>query len=153
MKFLELKIPPLLLMCFFAVIMWLSKDISTPIILSSQLTIIMTLVFLFAGLFVIVAGVVAFKKANTTVDPTKPQSSATLVDSGIYRVTRNPMYLGFSCWLMALCFYTANPILIGFVVLFVLYLEQFQITPEERALEQLFGQPYLDYCQQVRRWI
>ncbi|OKY25154.1 isoprenylcysteine carboxylmethyltransferase family protein [Thalassotalea sp. PP2-459] len=153
MKFLELKIPPVLLMMIFAAIMWLSKDISTPMILSSQLTIIMTLLFCFLGTIVVAAGVIAFKKAKTTVDPTKPESSASLVSSGVYQYTRNPMYLGFSCWLMALCFYAANPLLIGFVVLFIFYLDTFQISPEERMLEKLFGQAYLDYCQQVRRWI
>ncbi|WP_286233991.1 methyltransferase family protein [Thalassotalea sediminis] len=132
---------------------WLSKDATTPIEIPLWFKLVLTSFFLISGTFVCIAGVIAFRKANTTVDPTKPETSARLVNSGVYQYTRNPMYLGFSCWLIALCLYTANLLLLLFVVLFILYITYFQIKPEERILKHLFGQPYLDYCQQVRRWI
>jgi protein-S-isoprenylcysteine O-methyltransferase Ste14 len=105
------------------------------------------------GIAVCALGVREFKRARTTVNPTKPQSSSALVKSRIYRRTRNPMYLGFLLILMGLAILAAN--LVAFLTLpaFVLYLNQFQIKPEERALTSLFGDEFKAYRSSVRRWI
>lgn len=99
------------------------------------------------------SGVISFKKSNTSVDPTKPESADTLVSSGIYRVSRNPMYLSLVFLLIAMVLYLESLWSIIVVCLFVVYMNRFQIIPEERAMIKLFGNEYVDYMQRVRRWI
>ena len=105
------------------------------------------------GLSVAATGVLSFRMAETTVNPMKPDSSSALVVSGIYRWTRNPMYLGFLCILIGWGIFLSNAA--AFLVLpgFVLYLNRFQIEPEEQALTRLFGETFLTYRSRVRRWI
>ena len=105
------------------------------------------------GLSVAATGVLSFRMAETTVNPMKPDSSSALVVSGIYRWTRNPMYLGFLCILIGWGIFLSNAA--AFLVLpgFVFYLNRFQIEPEEQALTRLFGETFLTYRSRVRRWI
>jgi protein-S-isoprenylcysteine O-methyltransferase Ste14 len=106
-----------------------------------------------AGALVAILGVVSFKRAKTTVNPMKPESSSTLVVSGIYRVTRNPMYLGFLLILLGWGAWLSNALSIALVAAFVLYMDLFQIRPEERALESRFGPEFVAYKGRVRRWV
>jgi protein-S-isoprenylcysteine O-methyltransferase Ste14 len=108
---------------------------------------------LLAGTSVAIAGVLEFRRARTTVDPRYPESSTAIVTSGIYRWTRNPMYLGFLLWLLAGSALLANPLTLAGPVAFVAYMNRFQIRPEERALAARFGSPYESYLARVRRWI
>ncbi len=105
------------------------------------------------GITVAGLGVWSFRMAKTTVNPMKPDSSSALVVTGIYRLTRNPMYLGLLWILLGWGIFLSNAP--AFVVLpgFILYMNRFQIEPEERALTRLFGQAFLEYRAQVRRWI
>lgn len=98
-------------------------------------------------------GVVCFRQARTTVNPMKPDASSSLVQSGIYRVTRNPMYLGFLFWLMGWAVFLGHLTTFVFLPLFVLYMNAFQIRPEERALSRLFGREFEAYQRKVRRWL
>ncbi|KWT65470.1 putative protein-S-isoprenylcysteine methyltransferase [Comamonas testosteroni] len=100
-----------------------------------------------------IAGVWSFQRARTTVNPITPAASTTLVVSGIYRVTRNPMYLGFALLLLALAMYWGKLSGLLLVPLFMTYLQHFQIRPEERALQARFGALFAAYCRQVRRWL
>ncbi len=105
------------------------------------------------GVAIAGTGILSFRMAKTTVNPMKPDSASALVVTGIYRLTRNPMYLGFLWillgWGIVLFHALAFLILPGFV----LYMNRFQIEPEERALTTLFGQAFVDYRSRVRRWI
>ena len=105
------------------------------------------------GIAVALAGVLAFRRANTTVDPRVPQQSASLVIVGIYRYSRNPMYLGFLLLLAAYACYLQSWLAWALLPLFVLYMNQFQIKPEEHHLLQKFGSAYQAYLTKVRRWI
>ena len=98
-------------------------------------------------------GVIEFRRAKTTVDPTKPDSASSLVRTGIYRRTRNPMYLGFLLILTGCAAALAN--LTSFLILpaFVVYMNRFQIKPEERALASIFGDDFKAYYSEARRWI
>ena len=98
-------------------------------------------------------GVIEFRRAKTTVDPTKPDTASSLVRTGIYRRTRNPMYLGFLLILVGWATAMAN--VLSFLVLpgFVIYMNRFQIKPEERALALIFGEDFKAYCVGARRWI
>lgn len=95
----------------------------------------------------------SFRKARTTVNPLKPETASALVSSGVYRYTRNPMYLGFAIVLIAWSIFLAWPPALLGVLGFVMYMNIFQIGPEERALASLFGREFTQYCSQVRRWL
>lgn len=106
-----------------------------------------------AGTLCAALGVLAFRRAGTTVDPRVPEQSAILVTSGIYRVSRNPMYLGFLCMLCGWAACLGSVFSLVGVVLFVLYMNRFQIATEERYMQEKFGAVYLRYKTQVRRWL
>ena len=99
------------------------------------------------------AGIWVFRKAKTTVNPMAPQRSAKLVASGVYRITRNPMYLGLVLILLGLALYLASPWALLGPLAFAAYITRFQILPEERVLSARFGAAYTAYCTQVRRWL
>ena len=105
------------------------------------------------GVLVSLSGVFHFWRARTTVNPLKPESASALVSGGVYRFTRNPMYLGMAAALVAWGLYLGNLAALVLVALFVAYLNRFQIAPEERALEARFGGEFLAYRRRVRRWI
>ncbi|HHT7855308.1 methyltransferase family protein [Pasteurella multocida] len=94
-----------------------------------------------------------FWQAKTTVDPIRLENSSALVVSGIYQFSRNPMYLSLALLLLAWGLWLASLSAVLFLVVFVFCITQFQIKPEERQLEKLFGDAYLDYKQKVRRWL
>jgi protein-S-isoprenylcysteine O-methyltransferase Ste14 len=100
-----------------------------------------------------VAGVVAFRRHETTVNPFTPNQTSLLVASGIYRFTRNPMYLGFLLVLAGWNLYLANWVAALLLPVFVVYMNRFQIQPEERALREKFGQSFIEYVSAVPRWL
>lgn len=110
------------------------------------------LVFLL-GLACALAGVIGFRRAATTVNPTAPEQSSAIVQSGIYQYSRNPMYLGFlmalAAWALLLSHIVAFLLLPGFIA----YMNRFQILPEERALLGKFGADFSAYKTSVRRWL
>lgn len=99
------------------------------------------------------AGKIAFGRAKTTINPLRPANASSLVTSGIYRFTRNPMYLGLLFVLVAWALYLSSALAFVGPYLFVLYIRRFQIAPEERVLAAKFGDAYSDYTSQVRRWL
>ena len=105
------------------------------------------------GLVVALLGFRAFGEAKTTVNPVKIETASSLVTTGVYRYTRNPMYVGLASLLVAWAIYLAAPLTLLGPLAFVLYITRFQIIPEERALSRIFGRPYDDYRAMVRRWI
>ena len=153
MKALELKIPPVVLVILFAVAMWLLAQWVPSVVLPLSWRQLFAGSFAVAGVSIALAGVLAFRRANTTVDPRMPQQSSSLVIRGIYRHSRNPMYVGFLSLLAALACYLMNAAAFALLPLFVLYMNRFQIVPEERFLLQKFGADYQAYCERVRRWL
>ena len=105
------------------------------------------------GLMVEAAGVLSFRRARTTVNPFAPERTVNIVSSGIYRLSRNPMYLGMACILTGWAVWLWQVQAVLGVVLFVAWITRFQIIPEERVLTQKFGTEYRQYRQQVRRWV
>jgi protein-S-isoprenylcysteine O-methyltransferase Ste14 len=105
------------------------------------------------GLAIDVAGVLSFRRARTTINPLKPANSSALVTSGVYRLTRNPMYLGMAVLLTAWSAWLGTPWALPGVVAFVAYITRFQILPEERVLAGRFGAEFATYRARVRRWI
>jgi protein-S-isoprenylcysteine O-methyltransferase Ste14 len=82
-----------------------------------------------------------------------PENASALVTYGIYRLSRNPMYCGMAALLLAWAAYLQSPLSVLGIAVFVLYITQFQIKPEERTLEKLFGDAFLRYKSSVRRWL
>ena len=98
-------------------------------------------------------GLLAFRRSRTTINPMKPSKASALVTGGVYRVTRNPMYVGLALLLAAWAVHLS--MLWPFIgpVLFVIYMNRFQIGPEERVMRGKFGEEYAAYAARVRRWL
>lgn len=149
MDWLEHRIPPPLVAIISGLLMWLAVRPIAP--LSGRLWLALLVVL--AGAAVCLAGVASFRHARTTVNPLKPESASSLVVAGIYRHTRNPMYLGFAIILLGWCVFLGSALAVLGVAAFVLYIGRFQIRPEERALRELFGAEFEAFCGRVRRWV
>lgn len=93
-----------------------------------------------------------FLVSKTTVDPTNPQKTTKLVTNGVYAITRNPMYLAMLLLLLGFGLHLGNAFNVLLAAGFVGYMNHFQIIPEERALQTIFGKEYQHYCAKVRRW-
>ncbi len=147
------KIPPPIVTLVFIIISFgiseLWPSISFGNVLPSQLPI---LVIIIAAIIMIWA-VIAFRRAKTTVNPLQPEKASSLVTSGIFSLSRNPMYLGMLLILIAAVLQFANALNIVTVGLFTLYMNIFQIKPEEDVLTTLFGDEFKAYCRKTRRWI
>ncbi|KPA98057.1 methyltransferase family protein [Pseudomonas asplenii] len=148
------RIPPPLVATLFGLLAWLAaRHLPGTLALAIEWRVGLALVVLLAGVATCLAGVFSFRRARTTVNPLRPETASALVRSGIYRYTRNPMYLGFATVLVAWCIFLAWPPALLGVLGFVLYMNRFQIGPEERALAGLFGRDFTQYCSEVRRWL
>lgn len=147
------KVPPALVAAAAALLMWAFSALAPTVelALSSKATL--------SGLAVVTAavfglgGVISFIRAHTTVNPHRPERASTLVTSGIFRVTRNPMYLALALALTALAVWIGFPWSLIGVAAFVVYIDRFQIRPEERVLTARFGDEYRKYQARVRRWL
>jgi len=105
------------------------------------------------GLSSAIMGVRQFKKAQTTPNPKEIDKATSLVTSGIYRYTRNPMYLGLTLILLGWALYLSHFLTFILIPIFMVYITRFQIQPEERMLAKKFAQAYQNYRSKVRRWI
>lgn len=150
---LELKVPPVAVALLIAVAMWWMSLVSPPYILPVFLRAGVAGALAIAGVLISVAGVESFRQVRTTVNPTRPGSTSVLVTSGIYSLTRNPMYLGFLLILLGWGAFLASVLAFAGAVIFVLYMNRFQIRPEEQAMSTLFGEQYDAYRSEVRRWL
>lgn len=148
------KIPPPIVTLIAILLAYLSRDYIFILYLHPFLQSTLPLLFLVAGFIIIFLANKEFKKYETTVNPLKPEMSTTLVTGGVFKYTRNPMYLGLTLILLAACFYFNS--FLGIIIyfpLFVCYITIFQILPEEDALKKLYNEEYMKYCSNVRRWI
>ena len=153
MQWLELKIPPLLVWLVFAGVMLAVAHFATGLSfpLSARPALALPLVAL--GIAVALSGVVAFRSKRTTVSPLTPSACSSVVSSGVYRLSRNPMYLGFFLALVGWALYLSNAAAVLLLPAFVAYMTQYQIKPEERALLAKFGAEFAEYMARVRRWV
>ncbi len=153
MKYLELKIPPVITTIIFIGLMTLAAKLSPIVKFVFPQQELISMLISIAGIACIALAVIGFNKAKTTVNPTKPDDSSAIVSSGIYKFSRNPMYLGM---LLILLGYAVNAAALSCYLLlvgFILFMNQYQIKPEERLLSAKFGNEYTNYLTQVRRWI
>lgn len=152
MRTLERKIPPAALVLLFTALMWLvSTSEALTVAIPRRTTI--AAIFWSAGFAIIFGGLLEFRRAKTTVNPITPEATTALVTSGFYRFTRNPMYLGFLFALIGWAVFLSHLWAFALLPFFVLYMNRFQIEPEERALSAKFGEQFNEYRQSVRRWL
>lgn len=152
MNSLELKIPPPAVALLFCAAMW-ALSLGPPFFeVSLVIRAVVAIAIACVGGVLSVAGAIRFRQAKTTANPMKPQAASSLVTTGIFKATRNPMYLGLLFvvigWAAFLCSLWS---LVG-PIAFALYITRFQIQPEERVLAGLFGAEYTAYQSRVRRW-
>ena len=145
---LDTKIPPPIVTLIILTIIYLFEikeyELNTKLISITIFSI--GLVFIFSAVF-------QFIRIKTTVNPTKPHKTTTLVITGTYKITRNPMYLGMLLIIISFAFYKASIISLILIPLFIFYINKFQIEPEEFEMRKKFGKEYEDYCKKVDRWI
>ena len=145
------KIPPPIVTLFFGLCIYFSKEYFLEFNL--KFLTLLSYISYFAGLSILVLAVRLFKKQSTTVNPIKIENASSLVTSGVFKYSRNPMYLGMAMILfgLALMFNLIGGII--FTLLFTIYITKFQIRPEEEVMERFFGADFLKYKQNVRMWL
>jgi protein-S-isoprenylcysteine O-methyltransferase Ste14 len=150
---LDTRIPPPLVGLIMGAVAWLASSASAPTSIPFPVRLAAAIALVLVGLALAGAGARTVRRAHSTLNPVKPETATALVTHGIYNHTRNPMYLGMAAWLLGWSAWLGTPLgLIG-APLFVLYMNRFQIGPEERALGQLFGAEFSAYQSRVRRWL
>ena len=153
MKWLELKIPPVAQFLVFAGAMWLAATQCPFADLSIPWKWPLAIFFFAPGLIGGGAGVLTFLKARTTVHPGRPEHASRLVATGIYQISRNPMYLGLLLMLAGWSLALANGLAMLLLPVFVAGMNRLQILPEERILREKFGSEFDAYVRTVRRWL
>ncbi len=153
MRMASPRIPPVALTLIVAALMWLAAWLVPAFahVLPASRVVAVGLAVL--AVVVGAAGVISFRRAATTVNPLRPETASSLVVTGIYRFTRNPMYLGLLVLLLGWAVFLSNAIAFVWLPAFVLFMNRFQIAAEESALASLFGAEFTRYRMNVRRWL
>jgi len=151
-RWLELKIPPPAVALLVAAGMWFVAS-GDARLMERTMAMAAALTLAAIGAAFDVAGMLSFRRARTTINPLRPDTASALVTAGVYRVTRNPMYVGMLFLLLAWAAYLSSAWALVGPVVFLAYITRFQIVPEERVLSGLFGGAYADYRTRVRRWL
>lgn len=152
MNNLELKIPPLVLMTLVALLMWLAAGSVPLVIITFAGQLAVALILAIAGVQLAISATRTFYDRQTTVNPLTPDESSSLITDGVFKLSRNPIYLGMTLMLAGLAVWLGALTSILGVPFFVVYMTRLQIIPEERSLQAQFGEAYSAYCQQTRRW-
>ena len=150
---LEVKIPPPVVALVFGLTMWLASRVVAPVDVPFAARWGTVVALACIGVAFGSAAMLSFVRAKTTMNPTKPNATSSLVTGGVFRLTRNPMYLSLLLYLLAWAAYLSSWLALLLVPVFVLYINELQIKPEERALSTLFGAEYASYAARVRRWL
>lgn len=156
MAALELKVPPAILLVLALFGVYFSPSI-LPFIptvhASPELRANIAWLVSIIGVLVAIAGVVTFKMAKTTTNPMLIGNASSLVTHGIFRFTRNPMYLGMLLIIFSFIIKTGYVAGLVFALTFFIYMTKFQIKPEERMLTKIFKEQYTDYMKRTRPWV
>lgn len=153
MGWLETKVPPPVVALLCASAMWAVARV-TPVVSVAQGALdTVGFAVAVAGLAVELAGIWEFWRSRTSPNPLEPCHASTLVTGGVYRYTRNPMYVGDAAILLGWAIHLGSVVALVGVVSFVAYIGRFQIPAEERALRDLFGSVYDGFLAQTRRWL
>ncbi|MEP2056407.1 MAG: isoprenylcysteine carboxylmethyltransferase family protein [Maribacter litoralis] len=149
---MELKVPPVLVFLCFGLMMYLLAEFLPIGYFDFYGRMLLAKILVGAGIIIVMLALIQFKMSKTTVDPTKPDKASNLVVGGIYKFSRNPMYLAMLLLLLALGIFLGNAFNTLVAAGFVAYMNRFQIIPEEQILLNKFGRTFKDYCILTRRW-
>jgi len=149
---MKLKIPPVIVLLVFVGLMYALAKVLPVGYFDFLGRRYLMYGLLGVAIFIGFVALVQFFKNKTTIDPTRPAKATKLVTSGLYRFSRNPMYLAMLLLLLAWGLWLGNAFNTIIAVSFVYYMNAFQIVPEEEALTAIFGKQYRHYCKAVRRW-
>lgn len=144
---------PLVLVAMFATAMFILDISNIGIRINLEYMTAVSLGLFVFGLIIIAIGGYSFRKMNTTVNPVHPERATSLVTTGIYRLSRNPMYIGFMAWLLACTVFIGNIANLFLLPIFVILVNKLYIIPEENVLDRLFKTEFSEYKKKVRRWI
>ena len=147
------KVPPPIWMILAGFIMWLVARSPFGYRVEVPYTAEAGTVLIVIGIVVIALGIAQFNKLQTTVNPLDLTESTRLATAGIYRFSRNPMYLGMALILIGWALHLDSPSNVIVLGAFITIMTQWQIKPEEAALRGIFGEEYEAYCRRVRRWL
>lgn len=153
MNSLELKVPPVAQVIIIAIVMYSISKTMPSLQFSFNGSTLIAVGLIVLGLCIGMMGIAQFRKAQTTPNPQALDRVSSLVTSGIYQYSRNPMYLGLVLALFGWGFYLSHVLPFVLVPVFMLYMTRFQIQPEERMMARKFGNDYQAYLMRVRRWI
>ena len=153
MKSLELKVPPVAQVIVTVAAMAGVSKVTPALKFSLKGSAALAMGLGTIGLGSAILGVTQFKKAQTTPNPQALEKVSSLVTSGIYQYSRNPMYVGLVLVLFSWALYLSHFLAFVLLPIFILYMTRFQIQPEERILAQKFGKAYQTYKAKVRRWV
>ena len=145
------KIPPPIVTLTFGLFIYFSRPFFPEF--NNELLSIVSGLSLFIGIGVLVSAVASFRKQKTTVNPLDIEKASSLVISGVFKYSRNPMYLGmvFILLSIALKFNLIGGIIL--TLLFAIFITRFQIIPEEVVMEKLFKEEFDSYKKKTRRWL
>lgn len=148
-----MKLPPPLYAIAAVVLMWFLNKYYPVLETTQQWPVIVGGLIILVGILIDVLAIVQFRQAKTTINPLRPESSTSLVTSGFYAHSRNPMYVGLLVCLLGvtLLLRSLTPLLV--LPLFVVVVTVFQIIPEEKALSKIFGEEFKHYKENVQRWL
>ncbi|HBQ60801.1 MAG TPA: hypothetical protein DD671_14585 [Balneolaceae bacterium] len=150
---LKLKIPPALLFLISVGLMWIINKYLPADGLNFRSNMSTAIAVFSIGVLIGLLGVWEFIRHSTTVNPHKPENANTIVTTGIYKFSRNPMYVGLLIGLAAAVIYFGNPWTAIILPLFIWYMNVFQVLPEEKMMKEKFGKDFREYKSSVRRWI
>lgn len=153
MERLELKIPPPLAFLITALLMWLCRLFFNEFNFTFRYRAIAAAACLFGAALIGLGALIMFFRAKTSVNPVQVEQTSALVTAGVYRFSRNPMYLSLACALFGWGFLLSNAVALTLPAPFILFVNRFQIRPEETALEKRFGSAFAAYKKRVRRWL
>jgi protein-S-isoprenylcysteine O-methyltransferase Ste14 len=152
MKFLDLKIPPPVVVVLTGLLMWLTPSGALEV-LGGSWSLYLGIVLMLLGVLMDGYAAMMFIVAKTTISPIAPQNASTLIVSGIFKLTRNPMYLGMAVLLLGWALLLQSAAALMGPILFITYITRFQILPEERILTQKWGDTYTTYLSKTKRWL
>lgn len=150
---MNLRIPPLVQVLICGAVGWGLSSMMPALAFTGMWRFAPAFLFFLAGAVILILALSAFNRARTTINPLAPEQAEALVTSGLYRISRNPMYLAMAAILTGGAFLIGNFAAFAGPVLFIWVMTEFQIKPEERALDAAFGESFAVYRQRTRRWI
>ncbi|PHS71823.1 MAG: hypothetical protein COB22_06520 [Cycloclasticus sp.] len=144
---------PVVLTILFLLAMFSIEAVCVGCRIDAALAAVVPYIIFFFSAFIIAYACLLFWREKTTANPITPENASTLVTTGIYGISRNPIYLGFLSILIASAFLFSNYINFFLLPLFVLLVNKMYISGEEKALESIFGNEFIAYKSKVRRWV